>query len=116
MDVVRAGISAFRCDVVAENLLLVRETVREMGSLGGRRLLPPTAPFDGPSSLPATNGLTDRSSVFERSENIEEFEPALRLPSSDAPKGLDPAVSAVGKLVAGCRLSGRRLGSFSSLS
>ena len=116
MDVVRAGISAFLCDAGTENLLLVREMVREMVSLGGRRLLPPTPALDG-SSLPATNGLTDRSSFFERSENIEEVEPALCLPSSDESKGLNPAVAAACEgVVDGSRLSGRMLGSRSSLS
>jgi hypothetical protein len=59
-----AAVSSFTCEAVAEYLLLARETLREILALGGRRLLPPRIyRLAGPSSVPVTKGLTERSSM-----------------------------------------------------
>jgi hypothetical protein len=113
---------AFGWEPVAECLLLVRETLREIGSFGGLRLLPPSAVLSaGPSSTPATKGLTERSSLCENPEKIEEFDGSVCLSSGmgDPPNVLDATGSRIGltgATLAGSRLSGRLLGTLSSLS
>jgi hypothetical protein len=99
------------CEAVAEWVLDL-ETLREMGSFGGLRLLPPIAVLSAGSSTPGTKGLTERSSLCEKPEKIEEFDAPACLSSGvgDPPNGFISAGSGVGLTAAtllGSRLSGR---------
>jgi hypothetical protein len=99
------------CEAVVECVLDL-ETLREIGSFGGLRLLPPIAVLSTGSSTPGTKGLTERSSLCEKPEKMEEFEVPACLSSGlgDPPNGLISAGSGVGLTGAtwlGPRLSGR---------